>query len=127
MAKIENTRFETLRFSPLTKIHIAIADSSVLPLLFLLLTYIVATKIGNYPELDRWNIIHILGFITPKFLPICLMIMSVLSIFQAWIWMGVGKGKFVNDLGVGNISDTKITWSVSMLGFGWLSVLLHYL
>jgi len=36
------------------------------------------------------------------------MIMSALSIFQAWIWMGVGKGKFLNDLGVRNISDTKL-------------------
>jgi len=30
----------------------------------LLLTYIVANSIGSYPELDWWNIIHILGFIT---------------------------------------------------------------
>ena len=31
----ENTRFKTLWLSPLTRIHIAVADSSVLPLLFL--------------------------------------------------------------------------------------------
>jgi len=34
--------------------------------------------------------------------------MSALSIFQAWIWMGVGKGKFLNDLGVRNIFNTKL-------------------
>ena len=39
--------------------------------------------------------------------------------------MGVGKGKFLNDLGVRNISDTKITRSESVLVFGWLSVLLY--
>ena len=38
----------------------------------------------------------------------------------------MGKGKFLNDLGVRNISDTKITRSESMLAFGLLSVLLHY-
>jgi len=75
----------------------------------------------SYPELDRWNIMHILSFITPNFLPICLMIMSALSIFQPCIWVGVGIGKFLNDLGVRNIFNTKITWSGSMLAFGRLS------
>ena len=51
------------------------------------------------------------------------MIMSGLSIFQAW--MGVGITKFLNDLGVRNIFNTIIR-SVSMLAFGWLSVLLRY-
>jgi hypothetical protein len=36
------------------------------------------------------------------------MIMAALSIFQAWIWIGVGMGKFLNDLGVQNIFDTKL-------------------
>jgi len=36
------------------------------------------------------------------------MIMSALSIFQAWIWMGVGKGKFLNNLDVRNIYNTKL-------------------
>ena len=77
-----------LWWSPLTRIHIAIADSSVLPYCFLslwefcqavlLLTYVIATKLGGYPELDQWNIIHILGFITRNFLPTSLMIMSAL-------------------------------------------------
>jgi len=31
------------------------------------------------------------------------MIMAALAIFQAWIWMGVGTGKFLIDLGVTNI------------------------
>jgi len=64
-----------------------VADSPVLPLLFLrslsifqavlLLTYIVATKIGSYPELDQWNFIRILGFITPNFFPIYVMIVEL--------------------------------------------------
>jgi len=36
------------------------------------------------------------------------MIMSGLSIFQAGVWMGVAKGKFLNDLGVRNIFNTKL-------------------
>ena len=31
-------------------------------------------------------------------LPICLMIMAALSIFQAWICGGMGIGKFLNDM-----------------------------
>jgi len=34
--------------------------------------------------------------------------MAALSIFQARIWMGVGVGKFLIDLDVGNIFDTKL-------------------
>ena len=34
--------------------------------------------------------------------------------------MGVGIGKFLIDLGVINIFDTKITCSGSMLASGWL-------
>ena len=48
--------------------------------------YVVATKIGSC-ELDLWFIIHILGFITPHFFRICLMIMEALAVFQAWIWV----------------------------------------
>ena len=83
----ENTRFKTLSLSLLTTIHIIIADSFVLLLCFwslwafcqavLLLTHTVATKIGNYPELDPWNIIHILGFITAYFFPIYVMIVEL--------------------------------------------------
>ena len=53
---------------------------------FILLTYVASTKIGNC-ELDTWCIIHILSFITPHFLPICLMIIDALAIFQARIWV----------------------------------------
>ena len=49
-----------------------------------------------------------LGFITPNFLPIFVMIIASLAIFQAWIWVGVVIGKFLNDLGVRNIVDTKL-------------------
>jgi hypothetical protein len=54
------------------------------------------------------------------------MIMGALAIFQAWIWLGVGIGKLLIDLGVRNIFDTKITWSGSMVASGWLAVLLRY-
>jgi len=62
-----------------------------------------------------------LGFITPNFLPICLMIMTALAIFEALIQVRVAIGKFLIDLGVRNIFDTKITWSGGMLVSGWLS------
>ena len=45
----------------------------------LLLTYDLATKIRSCLEMDPQHIIHILGFITPKFLPICLMIVHILG------------------------------------------------
>ena len=54
-----------------------------------LLTYLVANKIRSC-EICTWHIIHILGFITPDILPICLMIMAALAIFQALIYLGVG-------------------------------------
>jgi hypothetical protein len=63
---------------------------------------------GSYPELDPRNIIHILGFITPNFLPIFVMIIAALAIFQAWMWVGVSTGKFLNGLGVRNIFNAKL-------------------
>jgi hypothetical protein len=36
------------------------------------------------------------------------MIMATLAIFQALIWMGVGVGKLLIDLGVRNILDTNL-------------------
>jgi len=51
---------------------------------------------------------QMLGFITPNFLPIFVIIIASLTIFQAWIWVGVVIGKFLNDLGVRNIVDTKL-------------------
>ena len=69
---------------------------------------VVATKIGSYPELDPWNIIHMLRFITPKFLLIFVMIIAALAIFQALICVGVCIGKFLNGLGVRNIFNTKL-------------------
>ena len=85
-----------------------------------MLTYVVATKIGSYPELDPWNIIHILRFITPNFLPIFVMIIAALAIFQALICVGVGVGKFLNGLGVRNIFNTKLhCWEHAVF---WLAV-----
>ena len=85
----ENTRFETLCFTPLTSICIDTAVRSLLSLLFLrslsspIIKIIVASKICNCHELDAWNIIHILSFITPNFLHICVMIIAGLLIIQA--------------------------------------------
>ena len=58
--------------------------------------------------MDPWNIIHILGFITPNFLSIFVMIIAALAIFQAWFWVGVSIGKLLNDLDIRNILDTKL-------------------
>jgi len=74
----------------------------------LVLTYVVATKIGSYPELDPHSIIHKLGFIIPNFLPIFVMIIAALGIFQARVLVGVSIGKFLNGLGVRNIFNTKL-------------------
>jgi len=52
--------------------------------------------------------------------------MASLGIFQPWILVVMGIGKFLIDLDGRNIFDTKITWSGSMLTSGCLSVLLHY-
>jgi hypothetical protein len=48
----------------------------------------------SYPELNQWNIIHILGCLTPNFLAICVIIVTALSIFHAWIWVGVSIDKY---------------------------------
>jgi len=53
------------------------------------------------------------------------MILVALAVFQTWIWVGVGIGKFLIDLGFRNFFNTKLTWSRSMLVPGWLSVSLH--
>jgi hypothetical protein len=81
---------------------------------------VVAIKLQRYDELDPWHIIHILGFITPDFLPICLMIMAALAIFQAWISVGMGVGKCVK-----NILAMKVTFSGYILVSGWLPVSLR--
>ena len=49
----------------------------------------------TYDKLDSWHINHILGFISPDFLSICLMNMTDLAIFQTWIWLRVGVGNFL--------------------------------
>jgi hypothetical protein len=53
--------------------------------------------------------------------------MAALAKFLSRIWVGVGIGKFFNDLGVRNIFYAKITQSVSMLTSGWLTVSLRYI
>jgi hypothetical protein len=52
--------------------------------------------------------LNILGFITPNFLPISLIIMAPVAIFQALMWVRVYRGKFFIDIGVRNILDTKL-------------------
>ena len=44
------------------------------------------------------SVIHILGFITPNFLHICVMITAGLLIFQLLIWMGVSIGKCLTSI-----------------------------
>jgi hypothetical protein len=71
-------------------------------------TYVLASKIWNYDELDPWHIIHILVFITSNFLPNCLLIIAALAIFQAWIWLGVGVGKLLYDYVLKTFSPRKV-------------------
>jgi hypothetical protein len=89
---------------PLTRISIDVADSSLLLLLFLrsLSTlsacHIINIRVGHQDMnlmIDWTHIIHVLGYITPKFLHISLMIMAVLAIFQEWIWLEVGVAKLL--------------------------------
>jgi hypothetical protein len=58
----------------------------------LLLTYVFASNIWICGELDPWHIVHILGFVFLNYLPICLMIVAPLAIFQVWVWVGVYLG-----------------------------------
>jgi len=50
--------------------------------------------------LDVWSIIHVLGFITPNFKPICVMIIAALAAFQSLIWMAVSIGKCLTSIGI---------------------------
>ena len=98
----ENTVFKTSWLSPLTRLSILTTDNCFLYCFsglwafcqaVLLLTNVFATKIWSCYEFDPLDIIHILGLITPNFLPICVMIIAALTIFQACIWVGVHIGK----------------------------------
>ena len=71
----ENTRLKTWLFTPLNWIFIDVADSYLHPLLFP----------RSLVHCFRLSIIHILGFITPNFLPICVTITLALAMFRAWI------------------------------------------
>jgi hypothetical protein len=68
------------------------------------------------------HIINILGFITLNFLPICVLIMAAVAIFQALIWVGVHIGKFFIDIGVRYILENNYMVCVhaSVWVAGWL-------
>jgi len=85
----------------------------------ILLTYVVATKIWSYDKLDLWNINHILGFTTANFLSICRMNIAALAIFQAWIWVRVGVGKFFFDYVLKSFSPRK--WTFWLHASIWLT------
>jgi len=64
----------------------------------LLLTYAVACKSEVVMNWTVCTVIHILGFITPNFLHICVMIAAGLLIFQILISMGVSIGKCLTSI-----------------------------
>ena len=64
----------------------------------LLLTYAVACKSEVVMNWTVCSVIHILGFIIPNFLHICVMIIAALAIFQALIWMGLSIGKCLTSI-----------------------------
>jgi len=83
---------------------IDVADSFLLLLLFLrsLTTlsdcHIINIRVDHLEMnlmIDWSHIVHVLGYITPNFLPISVMIMAVSTIFQAWIWLEVCVAKFL--------------------------------
>ena len=65
----------------------------------LLLTYAVACTSEVVMNWTVWSVIHILGFITPNFLHICVMITAGL-LFQLLIWMGVSIGKCLTSIAI---------------------------
>jgi len=75
----------------------------------LLLTYVFASKIWICAELDPWHIIHVLGFITANYLPICLMIVVTWAIFQVW----VGVGVYLGWSGMGRCCATSIQYPLA--------------
>ena len=64
----------------------------------LLLTYSVACKSEDVMNWTVWSVIHILGFITPNLLYVCVMITAGLLIFQILISMGVCIGKWLTSI-----------------------------
>jgi len=48
------------------------------------------------------------GFYYSNFSPIFVMIIAALAIFQAWILVAVGIGKFLSGIGARNIFNTKL-------------------
>jgi hypothetical protein len=76
ICSMETQGSETFLINTLTRISIDVADSSVLlcsssGLWAFCQAYVLVTKIWRYDKLDPCCIIHILGLITPNFLPIC--------------------------------------------------------
>jgi len=90
--------------TPLTRITIDVADSFVLPLLFLRsLSGLSGCRIINICVAHQDVKLRLIGPMVYRLytgfhyckLVTCLMIMSALAIFQAWIWVGFGIGKFL--------------------------------
>ena len=92
--------------TPLTRISIDVADSSVLPLLFLRSLSVMSgchiiNVCGGHQDMKLRLIGPMAyhphtGFYYCKLLT-CLMTMAALAIFQTWIWVGFGIGKFLFD------------------------------
>jgi hypothetical protein len=113
----------------LTRNCIDVADSCVffsIPqvLIFyqavILLTYVVVAKIWIYDKLDPRHIICVLRFIAVNFLTVSLMNMAALAIFQAWIFVRLGIGKFLFVCVLKKFTCPKITYFGCMLACGWL-------
>jgi hypothetical protein len=109
----EDARFKTLRLSPLPKIHIDIADSSVLPLVFLKsLSILSGCPIFNIYSCHQYRKLCWVGLI--EYHPhtrfhYCKLLTSLchdsssLAIFQAWIFMGVSIGRCLTAIQVRNL------------------------
>jgi len=67
-------------------------------------------------ELDLWHIIHIQGFITPNFLPVCLMVMAALAIVHACFWVGLGLGKCLISSQIRHV--LRLNFGVNLLSYG---------
>jgi hypothetical protein len=114
----ENTGFKTSSLSPLTTIHIDLADSSVLPLLFLrslsILSGCPITNTHSCNEDRKLSWVGPMEYRPHTGFHYCILLIylacdiAALSVFEAKIWMVVVIGKFLIDLRVRNILYTKL-------------------
>jgi hypothetical protein len=117
--------------TPLTRISIDVAENSLLPLLFVRSVSILSgcpiiNICGGHQDMKLWWIWPMAyhphtGFYYSKLLTCLSHDFCSLTIFQAWIWMGVSIGKFLFDCVLKTFSPRKVNvLGVCLHLAGWL-------